>query len=325
MPSITQLKYVLALHRFGHFGRAAEACRVAQPTLSAQIQKAEEELGAKLFVRHAKPVTLTEQGTKLLPQAQAVVAAHERMLQIARGDQDTPVGELNLGVIPTLAPYVLPWFLRPFAHRYPQVRLHISERTTDDIIAALKRQTIDVGLLALSLDEARITERPLFEDPFYLYAAPEEPDLTSEELKAEDLNPERLWLLQEGHCVRAQTLSLCRTGDRSNPLGGVRFEAGSFETLQNIIDASGGYTIVPETFARQLPRDRRRAQIRAFDDPVPTRVVGLVHLNDTWKVDLVDRLEQTLMEHLPRPFQTPPESSRALPVRTERARPHPDA
>ena len=133
MPTVAQLRYILAVHRHGHFGRAAERCGIAQPTLSGQIQKAEEELGITIFVRHQKPIVATEKGAALIQQAEVVVAAHERPMRLAEGHFESIAGNLALGVIPTLAPYIMPWFLRSFADPYPQVRLTVAERTTEDI------------------------------------------------------------------------------------------------------------------------------------------------------------------------------------------------
>ncbi len=298
MPTISQLKYILAVHRFGHFGRAAEACHVTQPTLSGQIRKAEEELEVTIFTRRTKPVLVTERGAALIEQAQVVVAAHERLMRLARGRFEQLAGSLRLGVIPTLAPYVLPWFVRGFADAHPLVELSIEERTTDEIVDGLKRQVFDVGLVATPLRESRLRERLLFVDPFYVYAAEGDAVLDRAHVSLEDLDPCRMWLLEEGHCMRNQVLALCGAVE-GRLLPTVRFQAGSFETLRNLIDAAGGYTIIPETFAGQLPPERRAAQVRAFAGTTPVREVGLVHLRNTWKSDLFDALEASIAGSLP--------------------------
>lgn len=316
MPSIAQLRYVLAVHRHGHFGKAAKACNVSQPTLSGQIHKAEERLGIQIFVRENKPVTATEKGYALVEQAQVVVAAHERLVRLAQGQFDSVAGDFALGIIPTLAPYVMPWFLKAFATRYPKVKLSIVERATDGILSDLEGRRLDAGLLATPLDVPRLKERVLFLDPFYLYAHAEEHILEYDEVEASLLDPERLWLLEDGHCVRNQTLALCDIVEGCSHLSSVRFEAASFETLHRLIDASEGYTLVPETYARTLPRDRRRRQVRAFKRPTPTREVSLVHLENTWKVDIIDALEDTIRTSIPRALTHPPEAAEVLPVRS---------
>ena len=319
MPSVAQLKYILAVHEHGHFGKAAEACQVSQPTLSGQIQKAEEELGVVLFVRQQKPIVATEKGAVLIEHAQSVVAAHDRLLHIARGQFETVAGELALGVIPTLAPYVLPWFLKRFAKDYPQVNLTVVERTTDGILDSLDRRRLDVGLLATPLGSSSIRERVLFYDPFYIYAEASEPILERDEIAPVDLAPEQLWLLEDGHCVRHQTLALCDMVEGCSHLSSVRFEAASFETLQYLIDASGGYTLVPETFARLLPAERRRRQIRPFSEPTPTRQISLVHLASAYKTDLIDALEAAISASVPRALRQEPPQVEVLPVRGVRA------
>lgn len=320
VPSIAQLRYILAVHRYGHFGRAAEACHVAQPTLSSQILKAEESLGITIFVRKNKPVTATEIGYKVIEQAQVVVAAHERLERLARGGFDQAAGELTLGIIPTLAPYVVPWFLTSFAEKYPLVNLTIVERTTEDIILDLNRRRLDVGLLATPIGAPRIRERFLFMDAFYLFANANEPILEYEDIDPATLDAEKLWLLEDGHCVRNQALALCDIVEGCSHLASVRFEAGSFETLRNLIDASEGYTLIPHSYARELPRDKRKNQVRAFATPTPTREVGLVHMENTWKSDLIDALESSVRDSIPRPLRTPPDDPDILPIRGKRKR-----
>ena len=314
MPSIAQLRYILAVHRYGHFGRAAEACHVSQPTLSGQIQRAEEQLGITIFVRENKPVTATEKGYALIEQAQVVVAAHERLVRMAKGQFEKVAGDLTLGIIPTLAPYVMPWFLKAFADQYTMVNLSVVERTTDEITADLLRSRLDVGLLATPLHEERLEERVLFYDPFYLYAHADDPILRSDEVDPELIEAEKLWLLEDGHCVRNQTLALCDLVEGCSHLSTVRFEAGSFETIRNLIDASEGYTLIPETYARLLPRERRRARVRALGEPTPTREVSLVHARSTYKTDLLDALDRTIRASIPRSLQRPPDRLDILPV-----------
>ncbi len=314
MPSLTQLQYILTLHRHGHFGDAARACHVSQPTLSAQIKKAEEELGFTIFARDTKPISATEKGLKLVEEARLVLAAHERLMQLAKGQFEALTGELTLGVIPTLAPYVAPWFVPAFAAAYPQVDLVIVERPTEEMVQDIRRMRLDVGLLATPLSTASLEERVLFYDPFYVYAAPNEPLLLKDEVTTADLESDRLWLLEDGHCVRNQALALCELGPANSFLPSVRFEAGSLETLRHLIDASQGYTVVPETFARLLPRSRRLAQVRPFVEPGPAREVSLVHPKRTWKSELINALEDTIRETIPRFLRRSPDAFETVPV-----------
>lgn len=320
VPSLTQLRYILAVHRHGHFGKAAEACHVSQPTLSAQVQRAEEELGFEVFDRRCKPIGLTDKGRALIEPTHEVVSAHERLLQMARGQFDCLAGDLALGVIPTVAPYVLPWFLKPFAEAHPRVRLHIFERTTEGMVEDMQSRRLDAGILATPLDVSSLTERVLFNDPFYLYAEASEPILERGEVDPSALEPCKLWLLQDGHCVRNQTLAVCGLADGTAHLGSVRFEAGSLETLRHLVDASGGYTILPETFVRSLPREPRRKQVRPLGDPTPTREISLVHPKASWKADLFDALEAVIRAHIPRSLRHV-EPGQVLPVQPQPSAP----
>lgn len=299
MPSITQLEYILALHRTGHFGRAAEQCHVAQPTLSAQIQKAEAELGTALFDRNSHPIEATPQGLRLIAHAQEVVAAHERLLWEAHEEMKLLSGQFALGVIPTLAAYVVPWFLVRFANRHPRVELSLVERPTDTLIDDMHHQRLDAAILATPLDEPSIVERVLFYDPFYLYAHEDEELLGRDEINSRDLQADKVWLLEDGHCVRSQVINFCGLRGTRGLLESVSFAAGSFEMLRNIIDAAGGYTLIPETYARMLPRSVRRDNVRPFIDS-PVREVSLVHLRSSWKGRILDALHAAIVESTPR-------------------------
>ena len=314
MPSVNQLEYVLAVHQHGHFGRAAEALGVSQPTLSSQIQRVENELGIALFDRQSKPIVLTEPGRALIEYAREVVSAHEKLLAAAEGTLSEPSGPFSLGIIPTLAPYVLPWFLRDFASRYPRVELSVVERPTDDILDELAASRMDAGILATPLGEPTLDERVLFYDPFYLYAHEDEPILEYDAVKIADVDSERLWLLEDGHCFRAQVINLCGLDDRTF-LESVHFAGGSFETLRHLIDASGGYTLIPETYARTLGRAARQHLIRPFDRRVPTREVSLVSHRRNWRVGVLEALRESILRSMPRAFRSEPSEGEILPIR----------
>jgi LysR family hydrogen peroxide-inducible transcriptional activator len=315
MPSLTQLQYVLAVDRLGHFGRAAESCNVAQPTLSAQLHKAEQELGITIFDRLKKPVAATPQGKEVVALAQEVVSAHERLVVLAKDQSEELSGELSLGVIPTLAPYVLPWFLPGFAREYPKVDVFVHERPTDQVIDDLNHGRLDAGLLATPLGESGIHERVCFYDPFYLYAHPAESLLKRGEINAKELDPEKIWLLEDGHCLRNQVINYCGLRRTRRQLKSVSFAAGSFETLRNLIDAAEGYTLVPESFARTLPKSVRARQIRSFTGATPTREVSLVHRKGHWKEHLFDALGEVLHESLPRAIRQVDAEGDVIPIR----------
>lgn len=299
MVTISQLQYLLAVYRTGHFGRAARLVAVSQPTLSAQIQKAESQLGLVIFDRQSKPVEPTEMGRLVLDKAREVVDAHAELMQVARGKVAPLSGRFALGVIPTLAPYVLPWFLARFAETFPSVELSIYERTTDELLQEIAQKRLDAAILATPLRETSIEERVLFYDPFYLYANASEPIVADDELSIDDLDPSKMWLLEDGHCFREQVTSFCRLRERLH-LGSVRFAGGSFETLRNLIDASEGYTLVPETYARTLPRTTRQQCVRSFAGRAPIREVSLVYHRRSSKRALIEAMHELICKTTPR-------------------------
>lgn len=312
MPTLTQLQYILALHRTGHFGRAAAECHVSQPTLSAQLAKAEGELGVVLFDRRAKPIVATEPGRRLIGLANDVLMAHERLLAASRRT-GTLSGSLTLGVIPTLAPYVLPWFLGAFADAYPDVELTVLERTTEGVLEEMRATRMDGALVATPLGEAGFETEVLFYDPFYVYARPGSELLERGEVGLDDIERDDLWLLEDGHCFRNQVVHLCGL-NRRQVMSNVSFEAGSFETLRSIIELSGGFTLVPETYARTLPVDIRLSRIRPFLDPVPTREVSLVSPRAHWKVELLQAAAEVLRDKAPRSLPRSVGQAEVMPI-----------
>ena len=313
-PTLTQLEYILAVYEAGHFGRAATRVGVSQPTLSTQIQKAELELGMTIFDRQTKPIEATPPGRALIEHAQTVVSAHQNLVRHAAGKFEHPAGKFALGIIPTLAPYVLPWFLARFAADYPAVELAIYEQPTEELVAEISHNRIDAAILATPLHEASLLERVLFYDPFYVYGHPDEALLASAEVELEGLDPRKLWLLGDGHCVRTQVTSFCELNEREH-LGSVSFAGGSFETLRHLIDASEGYTLIPETYARTLSKALRRRCVRAFSGRTPTREVSLIHHRRAWKTDILDALEIVIRATTPRAIARVEAGDEVLPVR----------
>jgi LysR family hydrogen peroxide-inducible transcriptional activator len=312
MPTISQLRYILAVERTGHFGRAAASCNVSQPTLSAQIAKAEAELGVVLFDRRHAPVVATEPARRILAVAREVVAAHARLIEAA-DDAHALSGAFSLGVIPTLASTVLPWLLPAFAKAYPAVRLSVVERTTDDIVRALQEHQLDAGLLATPIGTPGLENRVCFYDPFYIYAHENSPLLTRDRIRMVDLEHGDLWLLEDGHCFRDQVIHLCGL-HRREVLASVHFEAGSFDTLRALIDHAGGHTLIPETYARTVPTPIRLTQVRAFDGVEPTREVGLVSRRRHWKSELIDATAALIRKHAPRSLPRTSGEGPVLPV-----------
>lgn len=294
--TLTQLEYIIAVDTFRHFATAAQHCHVTQPTLSMQIQKLEDELGVQLFDRSRQPVVPTEVGQVILLQAREVVQAARRIPEIVKESSDEISGELRLGIIPTLAPYLLPLFIGSFMNRFAGVSVQIQELTTEHIVEQLRKGLLDVGLAVTPLHEMGLTEKPLFEEPFVGYVADSHLLARQRELSGADLQADGLWLLTEGHCFRDQVVNLCGADLRSR--SALRYETGSLETLIKLIDRQEGFTLLP--YLATLDMDEpRRARLRPLGDPKPVRQVSLLLHRNGLKRRLIDALHREILAHLP--------------------------
>ena len=231
--SLTQLEYVMAVYKLGHFAKAAEFCNVTQPTLSMQLQKLEENLGIILFDRTKKPVLLTDAGKSVIEQIQLVLFEAKKIdALIKASSSDKITGDLTLGVIPTIAPYILPRLLPVLEKQFPDLELKIFELQTHKIIEALDADEIDVGLLATPLKISRIFEYPLFFEPFHVLCRKDHELAQLKKIKYSSLKFNDIWLLEEGHCLRNQILDVCSIKKEASIKRKYKFESGSLETIK---------------------------------------------------------------------------------------------
>jgi len=207
--TLIQLEYIIAVDTYRSFVAAAEKCFVTQPTLSMQIQKLEESIGVKIFDRSRQPVVPTELGEKIIQQARIVLTESKKISEIVQNKKGELEGELKIGVIPTIAPYLLPNVLTSFMDKYPKLKLQIWEYTTERIVHELKVGILDCGILSTPLQDAAITETPLFYENFVAYVSEKSPLFQKKMLNPDDIAEEKLWLLNEGHCMRGQVLNIC--------------------------------------------------------------------------------------------------------------------
>lgn len=298
--TIVQLEYLLAVDTYRHFSIAAEHCFVTQPTLSMQLQKLEEELGVQLFDRSRVPVRPTEVGKEIIAQARIVVTESKKIQEIVQGQKKDLAGELRIGVIPTLAPYLIPLFITNFLEKYPQVRVVVQEMLTDQIIEKLNHEQLDVGLLVTPLESRNIKELPLFYEAFVCYINPKHPLASQAIISPEQLNPDELWVLNEGHCFSSQVLNICNTvsGSSSNQQHNLDYKSGSLETLKRIVETQHGLTLLPELSVLELP-DNKRELVHLFASPQPQREVSLVVHRSFLKKRLIEALQQEILEALP--------------------------
>jgi len=297
VPSLTQLEYVLAVDRHRHFGKAAKASFVTQPTLSQQLQKLEDELGIVLFDRTKKPILPTQAGKLVIEQARIAVAEFKKIALLARQDDQELSGEFSLAVIPTLAPYLIPLFIEKFSKLHPKVNLHIEELQTAQILRALDQDEIDAGLLVTPLGQPGFEEDVLFYEPFYLYLRRDHPLAKKEKMDEKDMDGSELWLLKEGHCFREQMIRICSLDRKSSVLKNVTFESGNLETLKRLVDLNGGYTLLP--YLAAIGRAGVGSLVKPFNRPVPSREVSFAYRRLQLKRPVLAALKAVILEVIP--------------------------
>lgn len=258
--TIQQLEYILAVDQFRHFARAAEYCRVTQPTLSAMIQKLEEELGVKLFDRTMQPVCPTRIGEKVIAQARTILTQASQVKDIINEEQGTLTGTFHLGVLPTIAPYLLPRFFPQMMEKYPGLDIRVTEMKTQDIRQALHTGDIDAAILASVLEDTALSEEILFYEQFYGYVSRKEPLFGREVVRTSDITGERLWLLDEGHCFRDQLVRFCQM--EAVKLHQMAYRLGSMETFMRMVESGKGITFIPGWPCISFPNRRKSWCVR---------------------------------------------------------------
>jgi LysR family hydrogen peroxide-inducible transcriptional activator len=295
--TLTQLEYVLAIYKTGHFAKAAELCNVTQPTLSMQLQKLEEEMGLKLFDRSKKPILLTEEGQRLIEQIQKVVFEAKRLTELTGSVNNNSIeGEIVLGIIPTIAPYLLPRLLPVLEKKNPDLGLQIVEMQTHQILDALEKDEINVGLLATPLKIPKVFEFPLYYEPFSIFCKKDHELSQQKKVKYNHLKFEDIWLLQEGHCLRNQMVDICSLKQNELKSNKFRFESGSLETLKNLVNSYGGYTLIPWLANDEV---HKNSVIVPFERPIPAREIGLVYRREFYKGELIEALGQAILSSIP--------------------------
>jgi LysR family transcriptional regulator, hydrogen peroxide-inducible genes activator len=304
MTSVTlrQLRYLSALARYRHFGRAAESCAISQPALSMQIRDLEQSLCANVVERRPGDVILTEVGVAIAARAEAILTAVNDLVDVAMHHSQTLVGRLRLGVIPTIAPYVLPGILPELQQRYPELRLEVRETQTQTLLDELSSGALDAVLLALPLeDDQHIETRALIEDRLLL-AVPANDESYGNRIRTRDVDQLRLILLEKGHCLRDQTLAFCATPRWANTQkrGETRLDASSLATVTQMVANGYGVTLLPEIATNLELRDNRVKVVR-FHDPEPSRIIGLAWRRTSPRVQDFQALGDIIVEMFAKP------------------------
>jgi LysR family hydrogen peroxide-inducible transcriptional activator len=299
--TIVQLEYVVAIDTYRSFVMAAEKCFVTQPTLSMQVQKLEDFLGVKLFDRSRQPVIPTEVGVEIIEQARIILQESYKVKELISERKGEISGELKIGVIPTIAPYLMPQVIGGFMQKYPKVKLIVSELTTETIISQLKVNLLDCGILATPLDDSNLTERPVFYENFVSYLSKNSSIFKKKALTTNDLDVDNLWLLNEGHCMRNQVLNICQH-KKTNDIQ-LDYNTGSIETLIKMVDLNDGITILPELSIQDFTV-KQLDKIRYFKNPEPTREVSIVTNKNYIKKKIIDALETEILNAVPKKMKS---------------------
>ena len=289
--TIQQLEYILAINKFRHFAKATEYCRVTQPTLSMMVQKLEDELGIKLFDRSSQPVRPTPAGMKVLEQAQRVLYQASLIKDIVTEEKESVRGSFRLAVLPTIAPYLLPRFLQHLAEEHKDLDIRIQEMQTAPTLSALKKGEIDAAIIANQPVESELQGHFLYYEEFFGYVSRNEPIFAHDKIRTTDINDERLWLLDEGHCFRDQLMRFCQREKVKVNQAAYRF--GSLETFMHMVESGYGMTFIPELATLQLNAEQREL-LRPFAIPRPTREIYFV----TRKDFIRHSLSKLLIEHI---------------------------
>ena len=296
--TLVQLQYIVALDMLKHFAKAAAYCHVTQPTLSMQVQKLEDSLGIQIFVR-STPVATTEVGQRIVAQARKILAEAEMLDQLVQQEKNIVNGHLKVGVIPTLAPYLLPHFLQPFINKYPHVRLSIHEQPTETIVKQLTTGALDAGIMATPLHIPELKEEFLFNEEFVAYVSRREKAFNKRYLLPADIDVQRMWLLEEGHCLRTQVMNLCALQKNASIEKNFDYAAGSIETLKRFVDKNGGITLLPELATYDMSNSKKD-MLRYFKSPAPVRELSLVTLKTFTKTRLVNVFKRVICDNIPR-------------------------
>ena len=301
MITLTQLEYIVAIDEYRHFATAAEKCFVTQPTLSMQIKKLEDELGVIIFDRSRQPVVPTDLGAKLIEQARMTLSATQRIKEIIQEEQQEVEGTLKIGIIPTLAPYLLPVFIGPYIRKYPAVKVEVEELVSEEIIRRLKRDMLDVGLFVTPYHDEKIVERPVFYEEMLGSAHPDSELLKKKEVGHEDIVTSDIWMLGNGHCFRNQVVNLCEMSASQHKNLPFEFESNSLETLMRIVDVEGGFTLIPE-LALQYMSPEKKKQVRSIANTKPLREVSVIYSRHFTKQRLItllcDEIKSVVPAHM---------------------------
>lgn len=296
MISLVQMEYIVAVANTGQFSAAAEKCFVTQPTLSMAVKKLESDLDLIIFDRSKQPVVPTEIGTLIIEQARKTLAESRKIEELIKESKGEVSGHIRLGIIPSVSGYLVPLFVGNFLRKYPSVQLTITELLTEDLVKALRKEEIDVGILSTPLKEEGITEKPLYYEEILIYTNEKHQLHGKKEVKLKDLQHENAWLLSNGHCFRNQVINLCSTKEQSALQ--FNYESASLEALMKLVDTEGGLTLIPQL---AIPSDGNKVAHRTTRiESHPIREISLVYSRSFVKEQSLKVLKEEILDVIPK-------------------------
>lgn len=305
MIQIHQMEYLKALAQFGSFSLAAKKLKLTQPALSLQIAKLEDELGFRLLDRRKRPLELTPEGEIFYQKALDILLKVQELNRVTADMGEQISGQLKLGIIPTLAPYLVPMFINDLNKNYPQLKIEISELKTEEIIHELKMGSIDCGILSTPLTVIGINFIPLFYERFFAYISTEHPLFKVEEINVDDLDEEEIWYLEEGNCFQNQVNSICKINYQEQKDRNLVYRSNSIESLRRIVENKGGITFVPELATINVSVEQEDL-IKEFSGKQPAREISIVTLKNYMHERQVKVLQETILENIPQRMKQQP-------------------
>ena len=300
--TIIQLSYIVAVDNYRSFAKAAEKCFITQPTLSMQIQKLEDELGVLLFDRSKQPVKTTDIGLKIIEQARVVLDEFSRINDVIDLEKKEIVGTFKIGIIPTIAPSLLPLFIQKIVTKYDKLEVIINELETNAIIQKLKSDELDAGIVATPLGKDDIVEEPLYYEPFVGYLSKEHRLWKKKKLSPGDLLFDDLFLLKEGHCFREQVIKICskHMEDKKDSSRNINFEGSNLDTLKKMVEKNFGMTLMPYLSTVEMKNTENHKRIRLFEPPMPIREISIVFQRAKLKKHIIDIFVNEIKNSVPR-------------------------
>ncbi|GHT54540.1 transcriptional regulator [Bacteroidia bacterium] len=303
--NIQQLEYIIAVDNFRHFAKAAEMCCITQPTLSMMIQKMEVELGVKIFDRSKHPVAPTAIGKLIIDQARISLKHLKQIKYLVDNEHNTTQGTFKLGIIPTIAPYLVPAILEKQSSKYKDIELILKENTTTNLISDIQKGIIDGGLMAGPLNHPELEEYPLYYEKFYAYVSPLDEKYRKQEIDLDTIDINDVWLLENEHCLRGQIERLCQMKRKASIENiSIKYESGSIDTLIHIVDYNHGITIIPEMHAMGLSEDKQE-NLRAFKNMTAVREVSLIVSKEYVRQTMLQIIMEIIRSSVPKSMQNP--------------------